>query len=70
MKIFSRIYLPLRGYDKHGRFVLLMRNGNSNPKTMQMEEMFKVRTITFKLGGLTVHRECISESGELMTIAL
>ena len=44
-KILPRIYLPLRGYDKHGRFVLLMRNGNSDPKTMQMEEMFKVRML-------------------------
>jgi len=43
------IYLPLRGYDKHGRFVLLMRNGNSDPKTMQMEEMFKVSTMVSDL---------------------
>ncbi|XP_023321804.1 retinol-binding protein pinta [Eurytemora carolleeae] len=43
------IYLPLRGYDKDGRFVVLMRNGSSNPKTMKLEDTFKVSTMIIEL---------------------
>jgi len=38
------IYLPLQ-YDKHGRRVILMRNGAVDPATMKVEESFKVSTM-------------------------
>lgn len=43
------VYLPLRGYDRHGRFVMLMRNGKSNPQTMRLETLFKVSTMIMEL---------------------
>jgi len=39
------MYLPLRGYDKHGRGVVLMRNGVSDPNTSKQEDEFKVSTM-------------------------
>jgi len=42
------IYLPLRGYDKHGRRVVLMRNGSSDPSTMKIEDTFKVSTMVME----------------------
>lgn len=39
------MYLPLRGYDKHGRGVVLMRNGASDPNTSKQEDEFKVSTM-------------------------
>ena len=35
------MYLPLPGYDKHGRKVVLMRAGPSDPDTMKKEDLFK-----------------------------
>ena len=39
------VYLPLPGYDKHGRYVMLMRNGMSDPSTLKIEDLFKVSTM-------------------------
>jgi len=39
------MYLPLRGYDKHGRGVVLMRNGASDPNISKQEDEFKVSTM-------------------------
>jgi len=35
------IYIPLPGYDKHGRKVFVMRGGLSDPNTMKKEDEFK-----------------------------
>jgi len=35
------IYIPLPGYDKHGRKVIVMRGGLSDPNTMKKEDEFK-----------------------------
>ena len=37
-----RTYLPLKGFDKHGRFAVLMRPGTIDPNQVKMEESFKV----------------------------
>jgi len=39
------VYLPLPGYDKHGRFCVLMRPGTSDPNHMKIEDGFKVSTM-------------------------
>lgn len=38
------IYLPLQ-YDKHGRRVILMRNGQQDPATMKVEDSFKASSM-------------------------
>jgi len=43
------VYLPLPGYDKQGRFVVLMRPGQLDPNTMKIEEGFKVSTMLIEL---------------------
>merc|ERR1719341_1266981 len=42
------MYLPLKGYDRHGRRVILMRAGGSDPNTMKKEEEFKVSTMVME----------------------
>ena len=42
------VYLPLRGYDRHGRRVILMKNGSSDPSTMKTEDGFKVSTMVME----------------------
>ncbi len=37
-----RVYLPLPGYDKHGRHCVLMRPGKQDPATQKLEAGFKV----------------------------
>lgn len=44
-------YLPLRGYDKHGRFVLLQRLGASDPSATKIEDGFKTSTMLMELAG-------------------
>ena len=39
------MYLPLPGYDKHGRKVVLMRAGPSDPDTMKKDDEFKTSTM-------------------------
>jgi len=39
------MYLPLPGYDRYGRGVVLMRGGVSDPNTMKAEDEFKVSTM-------------------------
>jgi hypothetical protein len=41
------MYLPLRGYDRHGRAVVLMRGGESDPN-MKAEDEFKVSTMVME----------------------
>jgi len=43
------VYLPLPGYDKQGRFVILMRPGKQDPTFMKIEEGFKVSTMLIEL---------------------
>jgi len=43
------VYLPLHGYDKKGRFVILMRNGQVDPNSMKLENSFKVSTMVTEL---------------------
>ena len=38
-----RIIIPLRGYDKQGRYVLLLKPGNLNPSTSKLEDLLKVQ---------------------------
>eukprot|EP00090_Calanus_glacialis_P005758 TRINITY_DN14460_c0_g1_i1.p1 TRINITY_DN14460_c0_g1~~TRINITY_DN14460_c0_g1_i1.p1 ORF type:complete len:328 (-),score=102.47 TRINITY_DN14460_c0_g1_i1:46-993(-) len=42
------MYLPLKGYDRHGRRVILMRAGGSDPNTMKKEDEFKVSTMVME----------------------
>jgi len=42
------MYLPLKGYDRHGRRVILMRAGGSDPSTMKKEDEFKVSTMVME----------------------
>jgi len=39
------IYIPLPGYDKHGRKVIVMRGGLSDPNTMKKDDEFKASTM-------------------------
>jgi len=39
------VYLPLPGYDRHGRRVVIMRNSKADPNTMKPETGFKVSTM-------------------------
>ena len=43
------MYLPLQGYDQHGRRVVLMRAANSDPSTMKKEDEFKLSTMVMEL---------------------
>ena len=43
------MYLPLPGYDKHGRKVVLMRAGPSDPDTMKKDDEFKASTMVIPL---------------------
>ena len=40
-----RNYLPLPGYDKHGRQVILMRPGKMDPTQTNLEEALSVRPV-------------------------
>jgi len=42
-------YLPLKGFDKHGRFAVLMRPGTIDPNQVKMEESFKASTLIMEL---------------------
>jgi len=43
------VYLPLPGYDKEGRFTMIMRNGVIDPNVMKTEDTFKVSTMITEL---------------------
>ena len=48
--IFSAgIYLPLRGYDKQGRYVILIRTGQVIPGTMTVDDCYKAFIMLFAL---------------------
>ena len=42
------MYLPLPGYDKQGRKVILMRAGLSDPNTMKKDDEFKTSTMVME----------------------
>lgn len=44
-------YLPLRGYDKHGRFVILQRIGASDPAKNKIEDSFRTSMMVMELAG-------------------
>jgi len=41
--------IPLPGYDKHGRRVVVMRGGKSDPNTMKKDDEFKANTMMMEL---------------------
>lgn len=43
------IFLPLKGYDKHGRTVILVRNGVSNPTTMNIDDLYRTSLMLMEL---------------------
>jgi len=53
------VYLPLPGYDKHGRHCVLMRPGKQDPATQKLEAGFKVSTMLM---------ECALKSNEQATV--
>ena len=42
------IYIPLPGYDRHGRKVIVMRGGLSDPDTMKKDDEFKASTMVME----------------------
>ena len=42
------MYLPLPGYDRHGRKVIVMRGGLSDPDTMKKDDEFKTSTMVME----------------------
>ena len=42
------MYLPLPGYDKQGRKVILMRSGLSDPNIMKKDDEFKTSTMVME----------------------
>jgi len=42
------IYIPLPGYDRHGRKVIVMRGGLSDPDTMKKDDEFKTSTMVME----------------------
>jgi len=42
------MYLPLNGYDRHGRRIILMRAALSDPNTMKKEDEFKTSTMVME----------------------
>ena len=43
------IFLPLRGFDKEGRYVILVRTGQVVPNTMNMDDFWKAFIMMFTL---------------------
>ena len=43
------VFLPLRGYDRAGRAVILIRPGKVEPATMAAEDCYKVFIMVFAL---------------------
>ena len=43
------VVLPLPGYDRHGRKVVVMRGGKSDPNTMKKDDEFKASTMMMEM---------------------
>jgi len=43
------IFLPLRGFDKHGRYVILVRTGHVVPSSMKIDDCWKAFIMMFAL---------------------
>ena len=43
------VVIPLPGYDRHGRKVVVMRGGKSDPNTMKKDDEFKASTMMMEL---------------------
>merc|ERR1712080_147427 len=43
------VFLPLKGYDKHGRIVILVRNGMANPTTMNIDDLYRTSLMLMEL---------------------
>lgn len=43
------VFLPLKGYDKHGRTVILVRNGVANPNTMNIDDLYRTSLMLMEL---------------------
>ena len=48
--LFFRYNVPLKGFDKHGRKVIILKGGNADPTKSTMADQFKTSMMVNELG--------------------